>query len=116
MLTTLATVATRWRRQVLMLTGALVVVAAIVSAPAMNVLSNGGFRDPGSESARAGALLDDRFAAGDVNYVLLATAPAGIDAPDAAAAGRDLAGRLARQPGVTRVTSYWDPPDPALRS
>ena len=116
MLTTLANAVVRRRRRVLLLTGVIVVLAALVASPAMNVLSNGGFRDPNSESAAASALLDSRFGAGDVNYILLATAPGSVDAPAADAAGRQLAERLAAQPGVNSVTSYWASANPALRS
>jgi RND superfamily putative drug exporter len=106
----------RRHRRVLLLTGAAVLLAAVVSAPVMDELSNGGFRDPGSESVRASVMLESRFGAGDLNYVLLATAPDGVDTPTGAAAGREVAGRLAGQPGVTRVVSYWDTSEPSLRS
>jgi putative drug exporter of the RND superfamily len=115
-LTSIANAAIRYRRRVLLLTGGVVLLAALVAAPAMNVLSNGGFRDPNSESATASALLESRFGAGDFNYILLATAPGGVDTPAAAAAGRQVAQRLAQQAGVTRVVSYWDSLDPSLRS
>jgi RND superfamily putative drug exporter len=116
LLTILANGLVRRRRLVLLVTGVLLVLAAVIAAPAMNVLSNGGFRDPHSESARANALLETKFGTGDVNYVLLADAPGGVDAPDSVAAGRDLARRLADEPGVTRVNSYWDLPNPSMRS
>jgi RND superfamily putative drug exporter len=106
----------RHPRRVLLFTAAAVLAAMVTAAPVMDVLSNGGFRDPGSESARAGELLESRFAAGEINYLLLVTAPDGVDAPASAAAGRDLAARLAGQPGVTRVVSYWDTPESPLRS
>ena len=116
MLTRVANVAIRYRRRVLLLTGGIVLLAALVAAPAMNVLSNGGFRDPNSESAAASALLESRFGAGDINYILLVTAPGGVDTPAAGAAGRQMAQRLGQEAGVTRVESYWDTSDPTLRA
>src|SRR5205085_2419160 len=70
----------------------------------------GGFADPASESARAARLLESRFTTGAPNVVVLVTAHgegASVDDPAVEAAGLALAHRLAGEPGVRAVTSYW---------
>ncbi len=77
-------------------------------------LSTGGFEDPTSESFQADQALLDRFGVGVPNVVLLVTAddpgtgdqPA-VNRPDVADAGSALTARLAAEPGVTDVASYW---------
>jgi RND superfamily putative drug exporter len=81
-------------------------------------LLNGGITDPGSESARAAAVLDERFPDSRPNVVLLVR-PQGdrdLEDPAVAAAGRMVAERLAAEPGVVGVESYWDEQAPQLRS
>ncbi|GAB2967609.1 MMPL family transporter [Streptomyces pseudoechinosporeus] len=93
---------------------AVLVVAAVAVPFAGGVsdrLSSGGFTDPAAESAEAEELLADRFGTGVPNLVLLARAPGSVDDPAAAAAGRDLTGRVARLPGVLSAGSYWTTPD-----
>lgn len=117
MLTNVAELVVRRSRLILLLGGMITVLAAVVGAPALNSLSNGGFRDPHTQSAQAAALLDARFrGAGDYNYMLLVRAPSGVDNPAAVAEGNALARRLAAYPGVTDVSSYWQARLPALRS
>jgi RND superfamily putative drug exporter len=82
-------------------------------------LRSGGNEDPGSESAAAAAVLDQKFPASRPNLALLVTpARAGqtVDAAPVAAAGRALAARLAAEPGVVGVTSYWQTGAPSLRA
>ncbi|MFI9201241.1 MMPL family transporter [Streptomyces sp. NPDC053048] len=79
-------------------------------------LANGGYTATGTESARANTLLAERFGAGNPDLVLLARAPGGVDTGRARAAGRALADRLARSPGVASTRAYWRDGDPALRS
>ena len=108
------------RRRVPILVTALlfVVVAAALGGGVIARLSSGGFDDPGSASAMAATELADRFGAGPSDIVLIAGSPAGtsVDAPAVAAAGNALAQRLAQEPGVRDVTSYWAAPNPAMRS
>ena len=81
-------------------------------------LSSGGFDNPSSDSSQAQRLLDDRFHTGSPNLVLLVDAGRvdGRRAP-VAAAGRALTARLAAEPGVADVASYWSLGDAApLRS
>lgn len=117
MLTCLAGRVIRHPRRVLLLAGLGIAVAAVVGAPALNTLSNGGFRDPQTQSAQAASLLDAKFrGAGDYNYTLLVRTPDGVNAPSGVAEGLRLSQRLAAWPGVTDVSSYWQARLPALRS
>lgn len=112
----LAHLATTSGRRVFALAILFVVAAALVGGGVAKHLSNGGFDDPASAAARGGQLLHDRFATGDANLVLLARAPGSVDAAAARRDGTALTQRLTAQPGLTRVTSYWTTPVPALRS
>ncbi|SHL38474.1 MMPL family transporter [Streptomyces yunnanensis] len=73
-------------------------------------LSSGGFTDRAAESTKAETFLTDRFGTGVPNLALLARAPGPVDEPQTATAGRDLTRRLAQEPGVLSVTSYWTVP------
>ncbi|MEU5299313.1 MMPL family transporter [Streptomyces noursei] len=73
-------------------------------------LSSGGFTDRAAESTKAETFLTDRFGTGVPNLALLARAPGPVDEPRTATAGRDLTRRLAQEPGVLSVTSYWTVP------
>ncbi|GAA2343125.1 MMPL family transporter [Dactylosporangium salmoneum] len=106
----------RRARLVLVIAVLLIAGAAVAGAGVFGRLQGGGFDDPGSESSKAQRLIDERFG-GRANLVLLAHATGGsVDAPDAAAAGRDLAAALQREPGVRDVVSYWSAGVPDLRS
>lgn len=94
------------------------VVAVVLGTGAFGVLKTGGFEDPGSESARAAALLDEHFNGGDPNVVLVMTAD-GRDVVDAdlAAEGAEIAARLGGIEGVEQVVSFWSLGNaPPLRS
>ena len=114
----LSRVVVRHRILILVLTGLSVVLAAVVGFGVFGQLSSGGFNDPASESTKAGALLEDRFGAAGPDLVVVASTRDGssITAPQAAAAGTELAARLADQPGVEKVVSYWEVRAPALMS
>ncbi|MFB7472637.1 MMPL family transporter [Kitasatospora sp. NPDC056184] len=92
--------------------------ALVVGVGVTDRLHNGGTSDPGSESARAAVLLEQSFPAGSPNLVLEVTAKAGgsVDAPGTALAGARLGERLAFEPGVVGVTSYWQTGAEGLRS
>ncbi|WUH93445.1 MMPL family transporter [Streptomyces sp. NBC_00433] len=80
-------------------------------------LSSGGFAAPGSQSSYATAALAERFPGSQPNLVLLVdTRGADPDSPAVAAQGRQLARRLAADPDVTGVSSYWDAGAPVLRA
>ncbi|WP_340627899.1 MMPL family transporter [Streptomyces noursei] len=100
------------RRRVLVLVAVLLAVAAAVpiGGGVSDRLSGGGFTDPAAESSKAAKFLADRFGSGAPNLVLLARTSGSVDDPLDATAGRDLSRRLAQEPGVLSVTSYWTTP------
>jgi len=108
------------RRTRLVLFGSLVafVVTVILGGGVFGSLSSGGFEDPGSDSARAGRILEERFGAGSPNILLVVTADGGdVDSPEAVAAGTGLSADLAAVAGVDDVASYWTlGSPPSLRS
>ena len=107
----------RRARLVLLVTGVLLAVAAVIGVGAFGKLQGGGFDDPNSQSTRAANQIDARFGGHD-NLILLVRAQHGtVDSPDARSAGLRLTGSLeARTSAIDRVTSYWTSPTPTLRS
>ncbi|WP_162890042.1 MMPL family transporter [Streptomyces olivoreticuli] len=93
--------------------GALLALAA-VGSPAR--LSNGGYIANGTEATRAEKILKDRFDAGIPDLVLHVRADAPVTDPAVDRAGRELAQKVAEQPGVRRVLSYWTVGDSRLLS
>ncbi len=117
LLTRLAGLAVARRRLVLILTALFLALAGGIGGGVAAELSGGGFDDPQAESVRAAQVLEEQFASGAPNLVLLARAQQGVDDPAAVAAGQALVQRLAAEPGVTQVTSWWTSGRPdALRS
>ncbi len=118
MLTRVAHLATRHPWAVIASALVFLVVAGGIGGGVAENLTSGGFDDPSTESARADEALADRFDTGVPNVVLVVTAADGdVDSPDVAAAGADLASRLAAESGVTDVVSYWSENNaPPLRS
>jgi RND superfamily putative drug exporter len=107
LLTRLAGLAVARRRLVLVVTALFLAIAGAFGGGVAAELSGGGFDDPDSESVRAAQVLEERFGAGAPNLALLVSAPDGVDDPAAVAAGQALVARLAAEPGVTEVTSWW---------
>lgn len=92
---------------VLLVAAVLAMVAGSSGATLFERLSAGGWYDRGAESGQAADMLAEEFGVSDPNLILLAGAPAGVDEPASAAAGAELTGRLAAEPGVEDVISYW---------
>jgi RND superfamily putative drug exporter len=89
--------------------------AAIFGIPVTSDLSNGGFRDPTSESWQASQLLSQKFGHGDMQLVIAITDDAGAHSQAALAAADELTTALKRERFVTRVQSAWTaPPQAAL--
>ena len=86
--------------------------AGIFGVPVAKSLCACGFEDPSSESAQAKGLLTDKFDEGDVQLVIVVSAPNGADGAAARAAGTELVEELRRSPHVASVTSLWTAPDP----
>jgi len=104
-LTRLAPVLVARRRLVLVLALVFLAIAGGVGGGVAKELSAGGFSDPKVESQRAAAALDTTFHTGASNFLFLVTTPSGVD--QATAPGVALTQRLAAEPGVTGVVSYW---------
>ncbi|MBM9510426.1 MMPL family transporter [Actinacidiphila acididurans] len=80
-------------------------------------LASGGWEAPGSQSSYATDALGRHFPASQPNLVLLVDSRgAGVDTPAVTARAQDLAHKLATDPDVTGVTSYWSTHSPALRA
>ncbi|HEX2417243.1 MAG TPA: MMPL family transporter [Micromonosporaceae bacterium] len=117
MLNWLGRVTVRARVVVLLAAIAVVVLAGLAAGSVTDRLAGGGFDDAGPEVAAAERTLEDTFQAGEPNLVLLADAGAsGADSAPAAKAGKALTERLATEPDVTEVTSYWVTGLPSLKS
>ena len=99
-------------RRMLAVAALVALTAGIFGVPVAKSLCACGFEDPSSESARAKELLTDKFDVGDVQLVIVVSAPNGADGAAARAAGTDLVEELGRSPHVTSVTSLWTAPDP----
>jgi RND superfamily putative drug exporter len=93
-------------------------LAAIIGGGVAKQLTVGGLEDPGSESARTAAELQDRFSkAGQSDFVVVVTARDGkVDDPDVRAAGLALTKQLAAEPGIVNASSYWVGNLPPLKS
>src|SRR6476659_1983224 len=74
-----------------------------------------GAEDPASESAKAQQLLTDKFHVGDVQLVIVVSAPGGANGSAASTVGTGLVDDLKASPHVTSVTSLWtaSPPERA---
>ena len=88
------------------------VAAGIFGVPVAKSLCACGFEDPSSESAKAKELLTDKFDKGDVQMVIVVSAPDGADGGAARAVGTELVDDLMRSPRVVSVTSLWTAPAP----
>ncbi|GKU41146.1 hypothetical protein NJB14192_31310, partial [Mycobacterium montefiorense] len=89
------------------------IAAAVFGIPVANTLAPGGFQDPNSESARAIAVLADKFGQSGQKMLILVTAPAGANSEAARKVGTDLVDRLQHSPLVYNVTSPWSAPSQA---
>jgi RND superfamily putative drug exporter len=110
MLSRLGSFAVRRRRLIIVAAVVVFAVSGAVGGGVAKELSNGGFSDDSSESARAERFLEDNFQAGGTpNIILLVTADPGttVDAPEVAAAGTALTTELAAEPKMGFVASYW---------
>jgi RND superfamily putative drug exporter len=102
----------------LVLALALVVLAlcAVSGVSVFGRLLSQGFDDPSSASSRAAALVNQKFG-GEPDLIFLVHARTGtVDAAAPAASGRALATRLAADPHLSGVTSYWATDNAGLRS
>jgi RND superfamily putative drug exporter len=106
MLETLSGFVLRRSRAVLVVTVLLALAGGGASATLFDKLTAGGMSDLGAESGSAASTLD-KAGLGQPNLTLLVSAPNGVDDPAAVRAGTALSDRLAHEPEVVNVTSYW---------
>jgi putative drug exporter of the RND superfamily len=100
-------------RRVLVIAALVMVAAAIFGIPVAKTLSAGGFQDPTSESAKAAALLTDKFDQGDMQLLITVTSADGVNSPAARAAGTEIVEGLKQSPHVAQVASAWTAPPSA---
>ena len=94
-------------RRMLAVAALVAVAAGVFGVPVAKSLCACGFEDPSSESSKAKELLTDKFGAGDVQLVIVVSAPDGADGAAARAVGTELVDELMRSPHVASVTSMW---------
>src|SRR5215510_14041707 len=99
----LAKLAVRWPKLVLMVTVLLVGGALLYGLDVLSGLKQGGQIDPGSESAKGAAVLDEKFGAGHPNVVFLVSSDQSVDDPAVAAEGNRLAQQLSTDHDITGV-------------
>ncbi len=95
-------------RRMLTVAALVAVAAGIFGVPVAKSLCACGFEDPSSESAKAKELLTDTFDKGDVQMVIVVSAPDGANGGAARAVGTELVDELRRSPHVASVTSLVD--------
>src|SRR5271166_6281340 len=113
MLARMARISIAAPRRVIAVAILVMVATAIFGLPAASSLSGGGFLDPTSESARAAAVLAEKFHRGDMDMVLRVSSQSGVKDGPARAIGTDIVRQLAQSPFVAQVASPWDTPQPA---
>jgi putative drug exporter of the RND superfamily len=96
-------------RRVIAVAVLLMIAFAIFGIPAATSLSGGGFLDPKSESARASAMLAEKFHEGDMELVLLVSSAGDANDGPARAVGTDIVRQLAQSPFVSQLASPWNP-------
>ncbi|OBB82852.1 MMPL family transporter [Mycobacterium sp. 852002-30065_SCH5024008] len=116
MLSRLALIAIAAPRRVIASAVFLAVLAAVFGIPAAATLPGGGFLDQTAESARATAVLAEKFHQGDMEMTLLVHSQSGVTQGPARMVGVDIVRQLAQSPFVAQVASPWDAPRPGLVS
>ncbi|MEU2658923.1 MMPL family transporter [Streptomyces sp. NPDC007325] len=95
----------------------LTALAVLAGGGVADRMGSGGWEDPAAESSYATKALEREFPGSQPNLLLLVDAgEAGVDDPAVVAEARRLTERLAAEPGVEGVGSYWAGGSPALRS
>ncbi|MFJ4786476.1 MMPL family transporter [Streptomyces sp. NPDC088794] len=83
-------------------------LAVVAGSGVADRLGSGGWEDPDAQSTYATKALEREFPDSQPNFLLLLdSGSASVDAPAVAAEARSLTARLAAEPGVTGVGSYW---------
>ncbi|MGW1213685.1 MMPL family transporter [Streptomyces sp. NPDC002499] len=83
-------------------------LAVVAGSGVADRLGSGGWEDPDAQSTYATKALEREFPDSQPNFLLLLdSGSASVDAPAVAAEAKSLTARLAAEPGVTGVGSYW---------
>ncbi len=83
------------------------VVAGIWGTGVFSKLSQGGYTDPGSESAQVSKIVDDNFGRQDPDIVAIYTVPAGQTLAELEPVVTETLDRFAADVPTQSVTSYW---------
>ncbi|MGX5182699.1 MMPL family transporter [Streptomyces avermitilis] len=95
----------------------LTALAVVAGSGVADRLGSGGWEDPAAQSTYATKALEREFPGSQPNLLLLVdSGRRSVDAPSVAAEAKRLAARLAAEPGVTGVGSYWQSGAPTLRA
>ena len=103
-------------RRVLVAVALVMVAIGVFGIPVAKHLSASGMADPTSESARATEVLAAQLGQGDVQLLIVVSAPDRFDSPRARAAATDIIGRLHRSGHVAAVSSAWTSPPSAAKA
>jgi putative drug exporter of the RND superfamily len=98
----------RHRLAVVSVTVMLVALAGFFGSSVTKVVSQGGFDAPNEQAVHAANVLAGEFHTGDANFAVLVTARHGnVNSPEVTSSGLLLEHRLAADPQVANVVSYW---------
>ncbi len=89
------------------------IVAGIWGSGVFSKLSQGGYIDPGSESAEVSRIVEDNFGRQDPDIVAIYTVPGGKTLSDLEPAVTDTLDRFRAEVPTESVTSYWSAAPPA---
>jgi putative drug exporter of the RND superfamily len=103
----LARMAIRWPKIIVAVALVFIGLSLVYGSSVSKFLSDGGQTANNSQSSQAETVLAQKFPSGEPNFVMLVSAPQGVDDPAVAAEGKTLEAKLAAQPGVVGVSSYW---------
>ncbi|MFF3809085.1 MMPL family transporter [Streptomyces bacillaris] len=93
------------------------VLAVFAGSGVADRMGSGGWQAPDAESSYATEALEREFPASQPNLLLLVdSGTASVDDPAVAAEAARITERLAGEPGISGVTSYWQTEAPALRA
>ena len=97
-------------RRIIGLALLVMVAAGIFGLPVTKTLSAGGFNDPSSQSAKASALLADKFHQSDTDLIITVTSEGGVHSAAARAVAGQIVALLKESPYVADLSSAWTAP------
>lgn len=112
----LARATTRWPKTIVVAALIFIGVCSVFAIRATKDMQTAGYTNPSSQSAQAEALLQQKFAVGQPNLVLLVSAPSGINNPAVSAEAKTLTAELASHSEIIGLSSYWTTHSPLMRA